>query len=371
MAKQKKRQDGRLQKSFSFNGKRFFVYGRTAQELAQAEHKKRKELEQGAEDRENPTLDKYYERFTDHRRSKVKESTIRSQAIQYRNCAGVKVDKNGRTLGSMRIQEIKPYDIQKVQAELEKSGRTTETVNNCMAHLSHVFTAAVRDETLTRNPCACIERVKRTEKPARETIHRALTEKETKAFFEGAKGSYYENMFKLMIQTGVRVGELAAITPFDVDSDEMMLHINKTVTRDEIGGYSIGRTPKTDAGNRDIPLTSLALEAIRAQKVKNRFIFGGSSSLNTIFRSVEGALLREYQINREIKRICTKTGMEKFTCHAFRATFATRFIEQRPQDYKILSEILGHSNIKITLNLYTHVMKENKVTAMQGVNIAI
>ena len=308
MAKQKKRADGRLQKSFTFEGRRFYVYGRTPTELSQAEYKKRLELEQGTEDRENPTLNKYYERFTERRRSKVKESTIRSQCIQFRNCADVAIDATGRTLGSMRIQDIKPYDIQTVQAELEKSDRTTETVNNCMAHLSHVFNAAVRDETITRNPCACIEKVKRTEKPARETIHRALTEEETREFFKAARASYYEDMFILMIQTGIRVGELGALNEFDVDTKDMILHINKTVARDEAGGYMISDTPKTDAGTRDIPLTSAAVDAIRSQKIRNMILFGKNSS-GPVFKSFEGALLREYQINREIKRICGKMGI--------------------------------------------------------------
>lgn len=369
MAK-KKRNDGRLQKSFYFNGKRYYVYGRTAQELTHAEHEKRLKLEQGAEDRENPTLNSYYDRFTDYRRSKVKESTIRCQSFQFRNCADIPVDKTGRTLGEMRMQDIKPYDIQAVQSALEKSKRKTETVNNCMAHLSHVFNAAVRDETIKRNPCKCIEHIKRTEAPARETIHRALTLAETKAFFEAAKDSYYLNAFRLMLQTGIRVGELSAISTFDVDCKEMMLHISKTLTRDEIGAYEVGKTPKTDAGNRDIPLTRQALETIKAQKALNRQLFG-NTVYDTIFRSEQGAFLREYQVNREINRICKKAGIEKFTCHAFRATFATRFIEQRPQDYKVLSEILGHSNIKITLNLYTHVMKDSKVTAMNEVEIAL
>ena len=368
--KQKARQDGRLQKSFTFNGKRYYVYGKSVQELSQAEHEKRNELEAGVQDRENPTLNKYYARFTDHRRKKVKESTIRSQSFQFRNCADVTIDKTGRTLGEMHIQDIKPYDIQAVQAALEKSPRTTETVNNCMAHLSHVFNAAVRDETIDRNPCRCIENLKRTEQPARETIHRALTLEETSAFFEAAKDSYYLNAFRLMIQTGVRVGEMAAVSPFDVDSKEMMLHINKTVTKDEIGCYTIGNTPKTDAGNRDIPLTAAALESIKDQKKQNRFVFG-NVVYDTVFRSPEGALLREYQVNREIKRICKRIGIEKFTCHAFRATFATRFIEQRPQDYKVLSEILGHSNTKITLDLYVHAMKDSKIFAMNAVEIAM
>ena len=81
--------------------------------------------------------------------------------------------------------------------------------------------------------------------------------------------------------------------------------------------------------------------------------------------------MREYTLNREIKRICQSAGIEVFTCHAFRNTFATRFIEQRPQDYKILSELLGHKDVSITLNLYTHVMVDNKVEAMKNISIAI
>ena len=370
MAKQKKRADGRLQKSFTFEGRRFYVYGRTPQELVKAEYDKRLELEQGVEDRENPTLDRYYERFTERRRSKVKETTIRNQGFMFQSCADVEIDATGRTLGSMRIQNIRPYDIQAVQAELEKSDMATGTVNLYMAHLSHVFSAAVKDETIMRNPCICIDRVKQTEKPARETIHRALTEEETRKFFKAAKDSYYEDMFILMIQTGIRVGELGALNEFDVDTREMILHVNKTVTRNETGAYVIGDTPKTKSGTRDIPLTQTAIDAIRSQKIRNMILFGKKSS-GPIFKAFEGGLLREQHVNGEIKRICEKIGMEKFTCHAFRATFATRFIEQRPQDYKILSEILGHSNINITLNLYTHVMKESKIIAMRGINIAI
>ncbi|MBO7611271.1 MAG: tyrosine-type recombinase/integrase, partial [Elusimicrobia bacterium] len=85
----------------------------------------------------------------------------------------------------------------------------------------------------------------------------------------------------------------------------------------------------------------------------------------------DGQILREYTVNREIKRICNTAGIDVFTCHSFRNTFATRYIEQKPGDYKILSEILGHKDISITLNLYTHVMKENKTKSMESFIIKI
>ena len=368
MAKLKKRPDGRYQLTFMYDGKKYFVYGSSRADLEKNKTKKLLQLEQGSLDRDNPVLDKYYDLFTDLRRSKVKESTIRVQKSSYRRCADVVIDRNGKKLGEMRIRDIRPKDCQIVQQALIQSGSSTRTVNDCMNHLSHVFNAAVRDETIDRNPCYCIEQIRRTEPPARETIHRALTLDETSTFFAAANDSYYLNSYKLMIQTGLRIGEVCALLPSDIDQDAGCIHVTKTVTRDEIGAYVIGDTPKTESSYRDVPLNDVILQIIADQKDQNRknMIF-----TQLLFPSNEGKILREYTVNREIKRICESCGVERFSCHAFRATFATWFIEQRPQDYKILSEILGHANTKITLDLYTHVMKEGKELAMKEIEIAM
>lgn len=372
MARRKtaKREDGRIQKSFTYNGKRYFIYGYSSAELDDKYIQKMKQLEAGTENRINPTLYTYYETFTNNRRRKVKESTIRSQACQFNNCASIPVDANGKRLGDFRLADIRPDDIQIVQHTLAESGRTTETVNNSIDHLRHVFNQAVKSEYISRNPCDAVENLQRIEKPARETIHRALSKEETTAFFAAAADSFYINDFKLMIKTGLRIGEIGALMPLDVDTKEKTMHIHRTVTRDETGGYFIGDTPKTDAGTRDIPITDDIIKIIKDQRNLNRLVYSDKVE-KQIFRSPENAILREYPVNREIKRICKKAGIEKFTCHAFRATFATRFIEQRPQDYKILSEILGHSNVRLTLNLYTHVMRDSKIKAMENIDIAI
>ena len=78
MAKQKrsKRSDGRYSKSFTVNGQRYFVYGYTVQELEEKERKKRQELEKRQVQRVDPTLNQYYERFTENRKQKVKSGTI-------------------------------------------------------------------------------------------------------------------------------------------------------------------------------------------------------------------------------------------------------------------------------------------------------
>ena len=87
-----------------------------------------------------------------------------------------------------------------------------------------------------------------------------------------------------------------------------------------------------------------------------------------IFRSARGLVLNESHVSGDIERICKKAGVTKFTPHAFRDTFATRAIESG-MNPKTLQEILGHSDIGMTMNLYAHVMEETKEKEMSLVEI--
>lgn len=367
MARQKKTSNGYYRKTFTYNGKRYFVYGKDSKELTEKTAQKIKELQDGVQNRQNPTLNRYYEYFTERRLKEQKGATIRAQKYQYKNIAEVELSK-GVVFGELKIKDITRRDIETARDILLTSGKTPENLNICFAHLNHVLECAVIDDTIDKNPCKALKRLKRENAPISENRHRALTENEIIDFFKASedRNSYYHNIFKLMALTGMRIGEVGALYLTDIDSD--FIHVRKTITRDDSGNYYIGDDTKTYSGKRDIPLTPEIKKLIRDQRDLNKLIFG-AESLGTLFKSSEGELLREYTANREIARICKTTSVEKFTCHCFRVTFATRFIEQRPQDFKILSEILGHKDISITLNLYTRVMKENKIKAMNELQI--
>lgn len=368
MAK-KKKTNGYLKTSFTFEGKRIYVRGKNAQELAEKMLKKKTELENGIQDIYNPTLNAYYEHFTDIRRAAIAESTLRTQRIQFELISNVLLS-TGIKIGDMRIKAITRRNIEDVRQILLNDGATPQYINNCISHLNHVFNSAALDDTIDKNPCRALTPLKRIAPPVSETKHRALTDQETKRFFEIAaeRESYYINAFSVMIKSGMRVGELTALYRSDIDRRNGFIHVRRTIARNEVGGYIVGDNAKTKSGMRDIPLTDEVYSIIKEQERLNHMIFGPDSS-GLLFKSAEGHILREYTLNREIKRICKAAGIEEFTCHAFRNTFATRFIEQRPQDYKILSEILGHKDVSITLNLYTHVMTDNKVKAMQELMI--
>ena len=367
----KKGKNGYFTKTFTYENKRYFVYSRNYSELAQKEIEKKEELKNGVIDRNNPTLKAYYDYFTSIRKNEIKESTLRTQAIQFKIMCDVEMSK-GVFFGDLRINDISRRDIETARQNLLSNGQTPEYINICFAHLNHVLNTATIEETIIKNPCKALKPLKRTSKPINETKHRSLTETETIKFFQAAKerNSIYYNTFRMMINSGMRIGEIGSLTLSDIENGYINVH--KTVTRNEIGQYVISDTTKTKSGKREIPFTKDLREIISDQIKLNNMLYGQDFNNNVcLFRSADGQILREYTVNREIKRICEKAGIEVFTCHSFRNTFATRYIEQKPGDYKILSEILGHKDISITLNLYTHVMKENKTKSMESFNIKI
>lgn len=376
MARRKKseanRSDGRVNLSFRYDGKVYCVTGNTREEAILKKQERIENLKAGAQSRENPTVNEYYERFRENRRSKVRGSTIRIQTSEYNDMAAVQIKGTGKTFGEIRMKDVNASDVQQVQKALRDGGMSTQTVNDSIAHLSHVFKKAVLERVIDWNPCSAVDKLQRIEPKAKDTNHRALTPAETAVFFEAMEGSYYENICKLMIQTGMRVGEVGALVASDFDMKENVIHVTKTVARKEDGCYFISNVPKTDAGNRDIPMTEVTRQIFRNQLKLNEGHHGSVGFAEPLFRSVEGDYLRGYSLNREIVRKTKGLGIEHFTSHALRATFATRFIEQRPQDYKILSEILGHSDIKITLNLYAaHKSRDKQQEAMEGIVIAM
>lgn len=367
MAKLKKRSDGRIQKTFTFEGKKYFVYGRTKDEAEDKLLKKKAELKEGKENHDNPTLDHFHERWTENRAKNIKPATLRCQHFQYKSCADVKIQ--GKRLGDFRLASIKPDDIRVVQkALLEKN--TTQTVNDKIAVLSHIFHDALNERYIDYNPCVVIKPLKRIEKRARDTIHRALTVEETKLFFDNAQKSFYYNVFRFAVLTGMRIGEIGALYSSDIYDN--MIHIERTITKTEEGGYRIGEDTKTWHGKRTIPLNDDIVRVIEDQKKINRLLDGDkiTSIHDTIFKAPERGLLMSTPADREIGRICKRTGIEKITAHAFRATFATRCIEQGVEP-RTLQELLGHADFGITMNLYGHVVDETKEKAMNKLKIAL
>lgn len=159
----------------------------------------------------------------------------------------------------------------------------------------------------------------------------------------------------LCLNTGLRIGELCALKWKDIDLDRKIIHVTKTLQRIYVPNKQ-GKTdiiiasPKTSTSVRDIPVGERILSVIKKLPYNNKenYILTNSSSY------VEPRIFRQYY-----KTFLRKNNIPELKFHCLRHTFATRLIENGA-DYKSVSEILGHSTIHTTLNMYVHPLMEEK-----------
>lgn len=367
----KKRKDGYLCSTFSIDGKRYYVYATNTKELHEKELQKRKEIEKKLDSKINPTVREYYTKRIEFRTEGLKPNTVRNLYRARNSVCKIYIDSSSREFGEMKIKSVTSDDLRELQKKLSVTCKT-QSINNHMSKLKHVFCDAVKERILQYNPFDLISALKRTEEKARDTYHRALTIKEQTKFFnsELTKSSQYYNVFRIAINTGMRIGEIGALKYKDIKSDYFI--VQRTITRTEGDKWGIGEDAKTKSSKRNIPITDNIKNIIESQKRINQSRKGDNviDMEELIFTGIRGGLVVDLYVNAEIKKICKHEGIEYFTSHAFRDTFATRAIESN-MNPKTLQEILGHKDFSITMNLYAHVLDQTKEEEMKKLNILI
>lgn len=366
-----KRSDGRLTKTFTYKGHRYYVYGYSKQDLEARVQEKIRELENSSyKKNKNITLNEYFKEYVEVKRGSVKASTL--------NNVISKMKKNLKVLGDYKVCEIEKRQVLDLQHKLLVNNNGTKlaivSVNAAISLLKSVMQAAVEDEIIEKNPCDNIKMLRDDKKiPARETKHRALTEEETRLFLEAASAanSFQINLFKFLFNCGCRIGEASVLVWNDIDYNKNVIHINKTKTRTPEGKAGIG-SPKTKTSKRDIPLTPALKKILNDQKELQGRVLGFQTLEGNarIFQTIRGNVLEVGKVNCDIMKYCKKAGIEYFSVHATRDTFATRAIEQGMKP-NTLKEILGHSTLAMTMDLYAHVMDDTKQKEMNALTIAI
>ena len=161
----------------------------------------------------------------------------------------------------------------------------------------------------------------------------------------------------ICLSTGIRIGEICALTWDDLDVENGIIHVRKTIQRIYIMEKSrkhtevILDTPKTKNSIREIPMTKDLLKMVRPVK---KVVNGNFYVLTNEPQPTEPRTYRNYY-----KRLILSLGLPSMKFHGLRHSFATRCIESKC-DYKTVSVLLGHSNISTTLNLYVHPNMEQK-----------
>ncbi len=244
-------------------------------------------------------------------------------------------------IGRLAVNEVKPFHCMEVLNRMKQTGKKSSTIDQTRIVMHLLFAYAVENGLTTSNPVT--RSVKLSGKIVIFKDTRYLTRAEQRAFMEEAKNHKYYEQFAFILQTGLRYGELTGLKWSDIDFEKRNMRIQRSASYLEDHGEFVVGEPKSKNGYRDIYLTDEALKILVSTKQDGDFVFLSN-----------GKPIKRAIYNMQLKRICEKIGIEPFSIHKLRHTFATRCIESGMKP-KTLQKILGHSDITVTLNYYVHI----------------
>ncbi|MFD2307395.1 tyrosine-type recombinase/integrase [Enterococcus termitis] len=268
---------------------------------------------------------------------KVKDSTYAS----YKNKMDVHVLSK---LGNIKLQKLKQSDIETLLNEMNETLKAS-SVRSILSVLKNCMSKAVALNLLTENPCTGIE----LPKAERKTVQ-ALSVKDQNRLIKEINTNQKFFSIVLALQTGLRIGEICGLKWEDIDFENNTLGVNRTVLRIPVKDNGVRKTkiveitPKSRNSSRRIPISgTLKEKLLELQKLsKSDYVISNKH------RALEPRTVAyRFQVIRK------KIGLEKFSFHSLRHTFATRCLEAGG-NIATISSLLGHSSTKMTLDCYTN-----------------
>ena len=297
------------------------------------------------------------------------------------------------------IEEMSRYksDIKRFYNYLvDERGLKPATVDGVHNILHQIFDMAVDDNYIRNNPTNNVLRELKKAHCFKTEKRRGLTRPEQELFMDYLKNSktavYWYPVFAVMLGTGLRVGEVTGLRWCDIDLEEGIIDVNHTLvyydhrtSEGKKGCYFNVNTPKTEAGNRQVPMLDFVREAFVMEKQRQELLGVHCEATvdgytDFIFLNRFGQPQHQSTLNKAIRRIIRDCNDEQFlktenpevllphfSCHSLRHTFTTRMCEAGV-NIKVIQDTLGHKDITTTLNIYTDVTKELKKTEFEGLD---
>ncbi len=258
-------------------------------------------------------------------------------------------------LGAKKLGSIKPVDIQGLYTEMQKRG-LKDSVRYTHTVFKDALRQAVKWQMLSQNPADFVD----LPKPSRSKVQ-ALTQEESQRFLEAAKSTRWYCFFSLLLSTGLRPSEALGLYWTDVDLARGTVTIRRGLRR--LKGKWALEEPKTPNSRRTIPLP-LSLIALLSEHLTRQRELGFDGPL--VFTSPTGAPKHEDGIVKDyFKPLLKKAGLpNSVRLYDLRHTHATLLLLAGVHP-KVVSERLGHSNITITLNTYSHVLPNMQQAAAE------
>jgi len=340
-------------------GRRHSITGRTKAEV----RKKLRELLSNADKgmlppRERLTVGQFMERWlADVVKPARRPSTHISYEQNYRCYIGPE-------LGRVTLSNLQPGHLRKLYASMTESGLKAHTVRRCHAVLHTALEQALSDGLVHRNVAHGLKGLPSVNAEAHEAV--ILSPVQVSQLLNAEKDGPYHALLTLAAYTGLRQGELLGLRWEDVDLDAGTLSVRQALSiRKQIG------PPKSKAGIRSMTLPKVCVEALRAHKVLQtevRLISDGWNDTGLVFTTqrrgkgrgpgtLPGSPMTQSVVDRGFKRLLEVAGLPKLRFHELRHT-ACSLMALQGVSASVAMKRMGHSDIRLTLQLYTHVLEQ-------------
>lgn len=307
----------------------------------------------------------------------VADNTTKNYKTRYKNNI-----KN--SIGNLKLCDVRQIHCQRILNDMFDSGKYSYgTMELTQITLHALFKGAIENNYLYKNPA---DNLKLKKRELEDEERRVMTREEQKVFKEYAKNTMYYNAYALVLETGLRVGEIGGLQWEDIDFENNVLYVRRTLLQDaKKGGFYFG-TPKTKLSKRKVPLTNEAVTLLNNQMLLQKKLKSKSKSWHnewngivfttnngnpvgaSTFRTMMMRIVNNINADRKASSENDKYEVfEHVFMHSLRHTFATRCIENGVQP-KALQIILGHSTLSITMDLYVHVTDEQSFIEMGKMN---
>ncbi len=341
-----KRSDGRIVASALFEGKKIVKYGKTEREAWDKLQKALNDLKQGYRIATSKlTVKEYLENWLENaHRLELRPSSIQ----KYR---GVLRNHINPAIGHLKLSSLTRQHVQSLYAEKTDAGLSPKTVKVIHALLNCALKDAVRDGLLVHNVCEY------TTLP-RMDVYEAhpFTQEECQRLIDVARTGHLWPLLLVAIVTGARRGELLALRWDDIDMATGVVRLHRTADRLAGLGWVENET-KTVHGMRSVQLPQVAINALVEQRTYieelSRSPFWRDRRL--VFPGRFGNYLDGSKLLRRLKALLVQAGLPLARFHDLRHSTATLLLASGVNP-KVVQELLGHSNISVTLGMYGHVL---------------